>query len=196
VSGAVALGLSPVQIAAGIDAALSKNAHPGALIPGGVAVFDLPATRTRPEGGLLVLTPAHNVDALEAWGRHLQENFPGRRAQLIVEPAADWLATETPAIIQRISEYFSGIAIALNSQPRSLVEAGEMARAGNSDGPFAQHLDLTAGVDQLLEGHVRADLVCVAPPNAGGFVRTLRYLETKGLSRRSVSGLASVRHCR
>jgi cyanophycin synthetase len=202
VAGAVALGLSAEQIAAGIKATLAEGgAHPGrvipgGLIPGGVALFDLPPTTARPKGGLLVLTPARNASALEAWGRHFREHFSGRRAQVLLEPAADWLAADALAAVERISQYFSHVTIALNSRTRSFVEALEMARPGYIDRPFGQYLDLMASLEQLLEGHGGADLVCVAPPNAGGFLSTLRYLETKGLSRRSVSGLASVRHCR
>lgn len=197
VAGAVALGSSAEQIAAGVRATLADaDAHPGSVGPGGIAVFDLPATGARPAGGLLVLTPARNAAALEAWGRHFRDHFSGRVAQLLVEPAADWLAADVPGTAQRISQYFSRIEIALNSDTRSFVEALEMARPGHIDRPFGQYPDLMTSLDQLLEGHGGADLVCVAPPNARGFLSTLRYLETKGLSRRSTSGLASVRHCR
>ncbi len=159
-------------------------------------MFDLPATDVRPAGGLLVLTPAHNPSALEAWGQHFREHFTGRRAQLVFEPAADWHSADTQRTFARIAKHFSQVTIALNSDAPSFVETVEMARRGHNDRPFGQYLDLMASLDQLLEGHDDADLVCVAPPNARGFLSTLRYLETKGLSRRSVSGLTSVRHCR
>jgi hypothetical protein len=114
----------------------------------------------------------------------------------VFEPAADWLASEAVTTVERLRQYFSHVEIVLNSHTRPFVEALEMARAGSNDRPFGQHPDLLASLDQLLEGRGSADLVCVAPPNAGGFLSTLRYLETKGLSRRSVGGLVSVRHCR
>ncbi|MET0793131.1 MAG: cyanophycin synthetase [Polyangiaceae bacterium] len=190
---AVALGSSGDQITAGIAASLSER---GSASGAGIAVFDLPRSSTRPEGGLLVLTPARNASALEAWGRHFQEHFSGRRAQLLVEPAADWLSTDAPATVERFYQYFQQVAIVLNSATRSFVEALELARPGLNGRPGGQSLDLMASLDQLLEGHGGADLVCVAAPNSGGFSSALRYLETKGLSRRSVGGLASVRHCR
>jgi len=197
VAGAVALGASAEQIAAGIDVSVQKSpAFPTGDTRGGVVVFDLPKSSARPEAGLLVVTPARNVGALEAWGQHFREHFPGRRAQVLFEPAADWLAADAVSTVARIAQYFPKVAIALNSHTRSFVEAVEMARPGQNDRPGGQYLDLMNSLDQLLEGHGNADLVCVAPPNAGGFLSTLRYLETKGLSRRSVGGLASVRHCR
>ena len=193
VAGAVALGFGSEQIAAGIGASLPTLGQPA---EGGIAVFDLPKIEARPEGGLLVLTPARNASALEAWGQHFREHFSGRQAQLLVEPSADWRAADLVPTIERLYEYFSHVTVALNSDARSFVETLQLARPGLNDRPSGQYLDLMASLDQLLEGHGGADLVCVAPPNGGGFSSALRYLETKGLSRRSVGGLASVRHCR
>ena len=194
VAGAVALGVSPDHISAGLHAALSPaTAQPSS---GGVVVFDLPRSGTRPEGGLLLLTPARNASALEAWAQHLKEHFSARRRQLLVEPSADWRLGDVVPTVTRLSQYFQDVTVALNSETQALVEALDMAQAGQSPRPFGPSLDLAASLDQLLEGHGGADLVCVAPPNPRGFSSTLRYLETKGLSRRSVGGLASVRHCR
>jgi cyanophycin synthetase len=192
VAGAVALGASREQINAGISASLAA-ADPS---QGGVALFALPQTAQRPNGGLLVLTPARNASALEAWGRHFQEHFPGQRAELLVEPPTDGRVADLVPTVELLHQYFSQVTVALNSYMGSFVEAVEMARPGLTHRPSGQYLDLMASLDQLLEGHGDADLVCVCPPNARDFLSTLRYLETKGLSRRSVSGLASVRHCR
>ena len=187
IAGAVALGASAEHIRVGVSASLEQ---------GGVAVFDLPKTGARPDGGLLVLSPARNPSAFEAWGRHFQTQFSGRRAHLLVDPPADWRAADASSLAELLHQCFSGITMALNSDTRPFVEAGEMARPGPADRPGGQQLDLMTSLDQLLEGHGAADLVCVGASNVAGFPSLLRYLETKGLSRRSVGGLASVRHCR
>ncbi|MEO6598301.1 MAG: Mur ligase family protein [Polyangiaceae bacterium] len=196
VAGAVALGSSAEQIAAGIAHALQASPNFAAGAPPGVAVFDLPATGARPEGGLLVLTPAHNESALAAWAQHFAEYFSGRLASVLFEPSSNWLVSEAAGAVERLAQRFSRVAIALNSYTRPFVEAVEMARTGHDDRPAGPYLDLMASIDQLLEGQGASDLFCVAPANAQGFSSTLLFLETKGLSRRSVSGLASVRHCR
>ncbi|MEI9938211.1 MAG: cyanophycin synthetase [Pseudomonadota bacterium] len=187
VAAGIALGASAEQIQAGLA---------GCLGQGGIATFELPKTGARPSGGLLVVTPAHNSSALGAWGRHFQEHFPGRRAHVLLEPAADWRTADAEPLIEQLSQCFSDITIALNSDARSFVETLEMTRPGLYSRPASQSFDLMACLDQLLEGHLSADLVCVGPANAAGFLSVLRHLETKGLSRGSTGGLASVRHCR
>jgi len=187
VAAAIALGASAEQIRAGVT---------GCLGQGGIAAFELPKSAVRPNGGLLVVTPARNSSALEAWGRHFQEHFPGRRAQVLLDPAADWRATDAGPLATQLSECFSDITVALNSDARPFVEALEMARPGLNSRPKGLSSDLMACLDQLLEAQLSADLLCVCPANAAGFLSVLRHLETKGLSRRSTGGLASVRHCR
>ena len=187
VAAAIALGATSEQIQAGLAACLGQ---------GGVAIFDLPKTTARPNGGILVLTPARNASALEAWGRHLQEQFPGRRAQLLIGPAADWRAADAEALLTQLTECFSEIRLALNSDAPSFVEALDMTRPGLHSRPIGQSSDLTACLEQLLEGQPGADLVCVCPANPADFLSVVRHLETKGLRRGSTGGLASVRHCR
>jgi cyanophycin synthetase len=187
VAAAIALGASAQQIQAGLAACLNQE---------GIATFELPKTAERPSPGLLVVSPARNSSALEAWGRHFQEQFPGRRAQLLLEPGADWRSSDAEPLILQLAQCFSDIAIALNADASSFVEAVEMTRPGLHSRPIGQSSDLLAYLDQLLEGHLNGDLVCVCPANAAGFLSVLRHLETKGLSRGRTGGLASVRHCR
>jgi len=187
VAAAIALGAGAEQIQAGIA---------GCLGQGGIATFELPRTAARPNGGLMIVTPARNSSALEAWGRHLQEQFAGRRAHVLVDPPNDWRVADAEPLWLQLSQCFSGITIALNSDARSFVEAGEMARPGLNSRPQGLSSDLMACLDQLLEGSLNADLVCVCPANAAGFLSVLRHLETKGLSRGITAGLASVRHSR
>ena len=187
VAGAIALGANAQQIQAGLASSVGQ---------GGIATFALPKTALRPSGGLLVVTPARNASALEAWGLHLRAQFAGRRAYLLVDPPADWRASDAEPMLERLSECFSEIGIALNSDARSFVEACEMARPGLHSRPIGQATGLVAYLDQLLDGQFSADLVCVCPANPAGFLGVLSHLETKGLSRGMSGGLASVRHSR
>jgi cyanophycin synthetase len=187
VAGALALGASAEQVRAGLSACVGQ---------GGIAAFELPSSAARPNGGLLLVTPARNSSALEAWGRHFQEQFPGQRAQVLIEPAADWRVIDAEPIASQLRQCFSDVTFALNSDARPFVEALEMARPGLHSRPKGQSSDLMACLDQLLEGQLSADLLCVCPANSAGLLSVLRLLETKGLSRRSIGGLASVRHCR
>ena len=187
VAGSIALGANAEQIQKGLEACLGQ---------GGIATFDLPKSALRPTGGLLVVSPARNSSALEAWGRHFQQHFPGRRAHLLVDPPADWRASDAEALLTGLTQCFSDVTIALNSDARSFVEALEMTRPGLNSRPTGQSSDLMACLDQLLEGHLAADLVCVCPANSADFLSVLRHLETSGLSRGRTAGLASVRHCR
>lgn len=187
VAAGVALGLSPQQIRAGVFAGLGQ---------GGVVLFDLPRTDDRPNGGLLVLTPARNPAALEAWGEHFLSEFPGRKVSLLVGAPADWRADQVLPLLEQLSQCFSDITIALNSDMRAFVEASDMAPPRPQTRIVGQSADLSGSLDELLLGQRAADLVCVCPPNVGGSLTLQRHLETKGLSRRSVSGLASVRPCR
>ncbi|HKO53681.1 MAG TPA: cyanophycin synthetase [Polyangiaceae bacterium] len=186
VAGAIALGASAEQIQAGVSACLGQ---------GGIATFELPKAASRPSGGLLIVTPARNSSALQAWGRHLQQQFPGRAAHLLVGPPGDWRSADAEPILQQLSQSFSTVTIALNSAARSFVEACEMARPGLNSRPSGQSADVLTCLDQLLE-QLNADLVCVCPANSGDLQRVLRHLETIGLSRRMSGGLASVRHSR
>jgi UDP-N-acetylmuramyl tripeptide synthase len=187
VAAAIALGKSAEHIQAGVLRCLGQ---------GGIATFELPRSAVRPSGGLLLVTPARNSSALEAWGRHFQEHFAGRRAQLLLEPAADWRASDAEPLLKQLSQCFSDVTIVLNSDAQSFVEAVQMARPGLKSRPKGQSSDLLASLDQLLEADPRADLICVCPVNSTGFLSVLSHLETKGLRRGSTSGLASVRHCR
>jgi len=187
VAAAIALGLSSDQIQAGLSASVGQ---------GGIVVFELPKSATRPNGGLLVLTPARNTSALEAWGRHLQHQFPGQRAQLLVDPPADWRPSDAEPLLAQLAQCFSAVTVALNSNARPFVEACEMARQGLNRRPEGQSPDLVTLLDQLLEGHLGADLLCVCPGTSAGFASALHHLETKGLRRGITGGLASVRHSR
>lgn len=187
VAAAIALGASGEQIQAGLSACVGQ---------GGITAFELPRSAKRPNGGLLVLTPARNALALQAWGRHFQRQFSGRRAHLLVDPPADWRASDAESLLTELGQCFSGVTVALNSDARSFVEACEMTRPGLNGRPGSQSADLPTSLDQLLEGHLGADLLCVCPATTAGFASALHHLETKGLRRGVTSGLASVRHCR
>lgn len=181
VAGAVALGLSPASIRAGVQASLGQ---------GGIAAFDLP------NDGLLVLTSARNSDAYRAWSRLFAERYPGRSTHLFFEPPTDWVVSEAPAQLAEIRECFPNVTIALNARKEPLVEALTTAASESLERPVDLTSDLMRVIDDMRAGSAAADLVCVAAPNPGDFLTLLRHLETKRVSRRRVGGLASVRHCR
>ncbi|HEY0463273.1 MAG TPA: cyanophycin synthetase, partial [Polyangiaceae bacterium] len=106
VAAATALGANAEQIQAGLAASLGQP---------GIASFELPKTALRPNGGLLVVTPARNASALEAWGRHFQAQFVGRRAHLLLGPSADWRAVDAEPTLALLSQCFSHVTIAMNS---------------------------------------------------------------------------------
>jgi len=183
----VALGLGSEPIRAGLAASIDQ---------GGIALFDLPVSVARPSGGLLFVTPARNPSALQAWADHFSEAFPGRKVGVLIEPSADWRAEDAEPLLEQLSQCFSQVTIALNAHGSAFVEKLEMARPELNNRPRGLQTDLMGSLDQLLEGHGNADLLCVCPSNAAGFLSVVRLLETKGMARRRVTGLASVRHCR
>ena len=186
VAGALALGLGSEPIRAGLAACIDQ---------GGVAVFDLPS-RSAGSAGLLIVTPGRNPSALQAWAEHFREAFPGRTVGALIDPAADWRVSDASALAELLGQCFSQVTMALNSAAAPFVENLEMARPGLNTRPAGHPTDLMGSLAELLEGHGNVDLLCVCPSNAAGFLSVLRFLETKGVARRSVAGLASVRHCR
>jgi len=187
VAGAIALGLNAGDIQAGLTRCTNQ---------GGVSTFELPKSATRADGGLLVLTPARNASALEAWGRHLLQHFPGRRIHLLVDPPADWRSSDADPLLKQLTECFSVVTIALNSDARSFVEACEMARPGLNYRPKGQPADFETLLDQVLEADPGADVICACPASPAALLSAARHLETKGLRRGITGGIASVRHSR
>jgi cyanophycin synthetase len=187
VAGALALGLGGEQIRRGLVNSLNQ---------GGPAVFELPATSSRSLARLLVVTPSRNSSALQAWAGHFEATFPGQKVGLLVEPPADARHADGSAWRALLGQCFSHVTIALNSDQPGSVENLETARHGLNSRPAGLQSDLMGSLDQLLEGHGNADLLCVCPANAAGFLSVLHHLETKGVGRRRVAGLASVKHCR
>ena len=187
VAGAVALNLTPEQIRMGLEACVGQ---------GGIAVFDLPVTPARPNGGLMVVTPAHNASSLRAWGEHLRNAFPNYQTQLLVEPSADWRATDAGAIRTALSQCFSQVTVALNSGAGAFVEALETMAPTPNTRLTGRSTPLMDVLNELVAGAGAADLLCVCPSDAAGFAKVLGHLDAKGVGRRRVGGLASVRHCR
>ena len=187
VAAAVALNLSAEQIRHGLQACVGQ---------GGIAVFDLPVTPGRPNGGLAIVTPSRNPSSFQAWGEHIRRAFPGYRAEILVDPSADWRAADAGAILDVLSQCFSQVTVALNSDAGAFVEALDTVGPKPNTRLSGRSTPLMDVLDQLLEGAGAADLLCVCPSNAAGFAKVLGHLEAKGVTRRRVGGLASVRHCR
>jgi cyanophycin synthetase len=187
VAGAVALGLSAEAIRLGVNASVGQ---------GGIAVFDLPVTAFRPGGGVLIVTPSRNPSSFEAWGQHIRQAFPGYRAEILVDPSADWRAGDAEAYLDVLGQCFSLVTVALNSEGGAFVEALDTTRPRPNTRLTGRSTPLMDVLDQSLEGTGAADLLCVCPSNAAGFSKVLGHLDSKGVTRRRVGGLASVRHCR
>jgi cyanophycin synthetase len=187
VAAAVALDLSAEQIRQGVAACVGQ---------GGIALFDLPVTAARPDGGLLLVTPSRNPSAFEAWGHHIRRAFAGWSTEVLVEPAADWRAADAAAVMQLLGQCFSQVTVALNSDAGAFVEALETLGPMPNSRLSGRSTPLMDVLDQLVEGTGAADLLCVCPSNAAGFSAVLGRLDAKGVGRRRVGGLASVRHCR
>jgi cyanophycin synthetase len=187
VAAAVALNLSSTQIQQGLNACVGE---------GGIALFELPVTPARPNGGLLVVTPSRNPSSFEAWGQHIRQAFPGYQAEILVDPSADWRAADADAVVELLSQCFSQVTFALNSEAGAFVEALDTTSPKPNVRLMGRSTPLMVVLDQLLEGTGAADLLCVCPANAAGFSKVLGHLDAKGVARRRVGGLASVRHCR
>jgi cyanophycin synthetase len=187
VAAAIALNLSGEQIRQGLNACTGQ---------GGIAVFDLPVTPARPEGGRLIVTPSRNPSAFRAWAEHIRTAFPGYQAEILVDSPADWRAADAEGLFELLGQCFSQVTVALNSEGGGSVEDLETTSPRPNirlTGRFTPLMDV---LDQLLEGTGAADLLCVCPSNAAGFSKVLGHLDAKGVARRRVGGLASVRHCR
>ncbi len=187
VAAAIALDLSAEQIRQGLTACVGQ---------GGIALFDLPVTAARPDGGLLLVTPSRNSSAFRAWGEHFGHAFSGWTTEILVDPASDWRASDAAPMLELLGQCFSKVTVALNSDAGDFVEALETLGPQPNCRLSGRSTPLMDVLDQLLEGHGAADLLCVCPSNAAGFSKVLGHLAAKGVGRRRVGGLASVRHCR
>jgi hypothetical protein len=187
IGGAVALNLSGEQIRQGLNASIGQ---------GGIAVYDLPVTPARPEGGRLIVTPSRNPSAFRAWGEHIRTAFPGYQAEILVDSSADWRAADAEPLVDLLGQCFSEVTVALNADGGALVEALNTMSPRPNLRLTGRSTPLMDVLDQLLEGSGAADLLCVCPSNAAGFSAVLGHLDAKGVGRRRVGGLASVRHCR
>ncbi len=114
----------------------------------------------------------------------------------MLDPPGDWRVADAEPTWAQLTQCFSDITIALNSDARLFVEACEMTRPGLNRRPTGQSSDIMACLDQLLEGSSTRIWYASAPQMPAGFLSVLRHLETKGLSRGITGGLASVRHSR
>ena len=114
----------------------------------------------------------------------------------MVDPSAEWRAADAVPLAKLLIQCFSEVTAVVNAEAGALVEALETASPMPNRRPAGRPTTLMDALDQLLEGRSAADLLCVCPSNAAGFAKVLGYLDEKGVLRRGVGGLASVRHCR
>lgn len=176
------LGLSPSVISAGVERAMNKSNG------GGVALFEK-------SGALVLVTPARNAAALDAWVRTLRQSFPDRKLKALLELPTDWRAQDASEAGKLVASEFAEISL-IASGPAPLREA-----FAGSVGPSAAPIrdsnhTLTEALAQKLGELGPADLLFVQPATGVSHFTTVALLSDQGMSRRRVSGLSSVEHCR
>ncbi len=176
----LALNLTPDTVRTGVERLLDK---------GGVALFEC-------RGLLTVVTPSRNPSALGSWLQTLKQAFPDRRLHALLEVPADWRAEDASAAGKIVASSFSTVGVATSGESASLLDALS-GPAGQTAGlklyPIGNLIEtLSQKVDELGP----ADLLFVQPATTASHFTTLARLAEKGMTRRRVSGLASVEHCR
>lgn len=176
-----ALGLSTSTISAGIERALDAS-------DGGLTLFEK-------AGALIFVTPARNPASLEAWLRTLTERFPDRKLRALLEIPADWRSQDASEAGKLVAAGCAEIGLTA-SAASPLREA--FAAAVNQAAAHLRSLNqtLTEALTLLADELGPADLLFVQPATRASHFTTVARLAEQGMSRRRVSGLASVEHCR
>jgi hypothetical protein len=126
----------------------------------------------------------------------LRRILPERRLAAVVEPPFDWSLSTAERMAAVIPNYFSEVASVVNTATLPLVEALESKLGGSNCRPVGRFETLEVALNALFEGRRDGDLLCVCPATAAGYTSVLAGLDSKGIARRRVGGLASVRHFR
>jgi cyanophycin synthetase len=182
VAAGVALGLTPTQIKSGVTRAIGGS--------DGVALFDAPS------GASVLVTPARNAGSLGAWSESLRRIFPERRLTALLEPPADGSRADAARMAAVVLQYFSEVATVVNSGSLPYVEELEAKLGGSNCRSIGRLETMPAALNALLEGRGSGDLLCVCPATGTGYTSALAGLDSKGIGRRRVGGLPSVRHFR
>ncbi|MGC4092616.1 MAG: cyanophycin synthetase [Polyangiaceae bacterium] len=176
----LALGVSPALIRAGIERALGK---------GGVALFEK-------SDALVLVTPSRNPSALAAWVRTLKQAFPERKLHALLEVPADWRTQDAHEASKLVGSDFDQVGLVASGDSASLLEAfpGPVGQTTGQIRHFSGNL--TETLSQKVGELGAANLLFVQPATSASHFTTLALLAEQGMSRRRVSGLPSVEHCR
>jgi cyanophycin synthetase len=179
----LALGLSPRVISAGIERGV------GQVDAGGVALFEK-------SGAFVLVTPARNPSALRAWLGTLKQVFKNRTLRALLEIPTDWRPLDASEAGKLVASGLAEVGLIASGDLAPLHEAlsGPAEQTAGQNRYFSQNL--IEALSQKVGELGPADLLFVQPATNVSHFTTLAHLAETGMSRRRVSGLPSVEHCR
>jgi UDP-N-acetylmuramyl tripeptide synthase len=181
VGAGLALGLAPSAVRSGIERAMGRD---------GVAIFEGSA------GTSALATPCRNPSALRAWLDTLKGAFPGRPIHVLMEIGIDWRSEDAAEIASLLRQSCASVGVVSSGEHPSLLDALRVALDGIGPENIALNGSITEAIAQKVDRLRPADLLFVLPTTSAGQRTALACLAERGMSRRRVSGLASVEHCR
>src|SRR5262245_22331048 len=156
----------------------------------GVALFEGSA------GATAIATPCRNALALEGWLETLHRSFGTRRLHAVVELAPDWRPEDAAAIGVRLSAISASLCVLADDAAKPLSDALRNAVGESIPVSFYPVTAMPGAISEKVDRLGPGDLLFVVPATGESQRKALSYLVEKGMSRRRVSGLASVEHCR
>lgn len=180
VAAGLALGLAPAAIRTGIERAMGRD---------GVAVFE-------GSGAYALATPCRNPSALRAWLETLRGAFPGRALHVLLEISTDWRNEDATEMGSLLCDSCSSLGVLSSGEYPSLYRALSAAWEQSNGNAYRLTGSMTEAIAEKVAHLNPADLLFVLPATSASQRTALACLAEKGMSRRRVSGLPSVEHCR
>jgi cyanophycin synthetase len=181
VAAGLALGLTPNAVRTGIERAMGRD---------GVALFE------GSSGTSALATPCRNPSALRAWLETLHGAFAGRPIHALLEISPDWRVEDSAEMGTLLRTTCLSVGVISGGEFPSLYDA--LCGSGEQPGGNCYRMagTITEAIAQKVEVLSPADLLFVLPATGASQRTALACLAEKGMSRRRVSGLPSVEHCR
>jgi UDP-N-acetylmuramyl tripeptide synthase len=181
VAAGLALGLTPNAVRTGIERAMGRD---------GVALFE------GSSGTSALATPCRNPSALRAWLETLHGAFAGRPIHALLEISPDWRVEDSAEMGTLLRTTCLSVGVISGGEFPSLYDA--LCGSGEQPGGNCYRMagTITEAIAQKVEELNPADLLFVLPATGASQRTALACLAEKGMSRRRVSGLPSVEHCR
>ncbi len=177
-AGALAIGVTPSVIRSGVERAMGHD---------GIALFESSGARA-------LVTSSRNPSALQAWLSALDESFPDHALHAVVELAPDWRGEDAAAMAALLARAQS-VTISGATAGDNVTDSFEKACAERGL-QLSKAASLSDAIANKLTELRPPDLLFVLPASPAGDRQASAQLSAKGMSRRRVSGLPSVRHCR